>query len=481
MGLKNETEILLDKAEKAFESSWNVLLKMKRQNLSGEDAISLLEFQSHLAKILFAIEKCRNKIIQEEKRLVKNKNRYKNQWFVQRLKSLGNCKKSLELVTNIGKAIGDSFAYWFYRWDLDLLEEHKKHQIIRNFPTGIGGIGEIEFTEKIKHLQNKLVIYHGTTNILRIGDISLFDLETLQIVALGELKTKKVGKNQISIDLIITSPKTRDVFEVKNIKKAEPIDYIDKARLERQLNSISKALNIYNPIKDDNRLKLQKDLHDKFNTKPVVELYGISNRKKLSSIKVSDGLIFTGIKNNSKSFINKFLVDRKYSTKEGDYDQIIEVVKQTMKENSLNNGIILNELLYNKNNDIFYASGASPLFWLPVSDHILKDIYFKSFFVVILFNPVHLIDKLVEKGVHVISKYYNMDDTFKPNRNGQIRIERFDSFIPYITYHLQTEESIIDSIEVVQNEIKEKNIKHNMRFDFKIQQMMLDNYKKPNR
>lgn len=481
MGLKNETEILLDKAEKVFESSWNVLIKMKRQNLNGEETISLIKFQSHLANILFSIEKCRNKIIQEEKRLVKNKNCYKNKWFVQRLKSLGNCKKSLELVTSIGKAIGDSFAYWFYRWDLELLEEHKKHQIIKNFPTGIGGIGEIEFTEKIKHLDNKLVIYHGTTNILRIGDISLFDLETLQIVALGELKTKKIGKNRISIDLILTSPKTRDVFEVKNIRKAEPIDYFDNARLERQLKAISKALNIYNPVKDDKRLNIKKDLLDKFNTKEIEELYGISNRKKLSSIKVSNGLIFTGIKNNSKSFINKFLVDRKYSTTEDDNDQIIEVVKQTIKDKSSNNGIILNELLYNKNNEIFSASGAAPLFWLPVVDHILKDIYFKSFFVVILFNPVHLIDKLIEKGIHLKSKYYHSDESFKPDKKGQIRVERFDSFIPYITHHLQTEKSIIETIEVVQNEIKEKKIKHNMRFDFKIQQVILDNYKKPNR
>ena len=482
MGLKKETEVLLTKAEKVFDSSWEVLIKMKRQNFDKGEEISLIEFQSHLANILFSIEKFRNKIIKEEKRIIKNKKQYDNDWFVQRLKSLKNYKQSLEIVTSIGKAIGDAFAYWFYRWDLDLLEEHKEHQLIKSFPTGIGGIGEIEFTEKIKLLdKNKLVIYHGTTNILRIGDISLFDLEKMQIVALGELKTEKIGTNEISINLILTSPKSRNIFDVKKVGKAQPLEYFDKARLERQLKSISKALSIYSPKEDEKRLNIKKDLFDRFNSKELEELYKTSKRNKLSSLKVSEGLVFAGIKNNSKTFKNKFLAIEKYTAKENDHDQIVEVVKQTLKNNSENNGIIISELLYNKNNEVNSAKGTVPIFWLPISEGLLKDLYFKSFFVVVLFNPVHLIDKLMEKEIQLKSKYYKTIDTEKSNKNGQLRVERFDSFIPYITNHLQTENSIIESIEVVQNKIKGEKIKHNMRFDFKIQQIIFDNYKKPNR
>lgn len=481
MGFKKETEIYITKAEKVFASSWKVLIAMKDQNTNKEDVISLIEFQSNLANILFSLEKLRHKIIQEEKRIVKNKNIYNAKWFIKRLRLLGSYKKAIEKVSNIGKALGDAFAYWFYREDLELLEEHRSHVKIKHFPTGTGAIGEIEFIEKIKHLDNKLVIYHGTTTILRIGDVSLFDLENMQIVALGDLKTKKIGINQITVNLILFSPKARNVFEVKNIGKAEPFEYFDNARLKRQINSMTKALRIYDPQKDESHQNIDKDLYDKFNTKKLDELHSISNFKKLSSLKVSDSIIFTGFKDNTRAFKDKFLKNRQYHPTEDDKEMLVNLVKQIMKPESPNNGIIITELLYTENNEVYSARGTVPLFWLPISNDVLKEIYFNTFFVGVLFNPVYLIDTLIQKGFHLKSKYYHVTDNLKDNKNGLLRIEGFDLFIPYIIHHLQSENSIIETIEIIQKEVKTKKIKQNMGFQIKMQQILFSSYKKNSR
>ena len=96
----------------------------------------------------------------------------------------------------IGRSLGDSFAWFFYHSERKHLEEHLKHERQLHMPPGIGGIGELEFLDKTRVIDNHLVIYHGTTTFLRIGDVSFLDMKTLRLTAIGELKTKEIGPKE---------------------------------------------------------------------------------------------------------------------------------------------------------------------------------------------------------------------------------------------------------------------------------------------
>ena len=199
MSLKVEIEELINKADSVFKAKWNVLCFLKEPTNTPELAKSIVDFQIDLADILVDIEKFRQKIVKEEKRLKKNIARYKKDWFITRMKTLAHYRKVLLKFNVMGKSIGDAFVFWFYRFDLELLNEHFNHERTLYPPLGIGGIGELEFVRKIRIVDGKIGIYHGITNILRIGDVSFFDIKNLNIVSIGEIKTKKKGENTIEI------------------------------------------------------------------------------------------------------------------------------------------------------------------------------------------------------------------------------------------------------------------------------------------
>lgn len=55
-------------------------------------------------------------------------------------------------------------------------------------------------------IDEKLLLYHGITTFLRIGDFTLIDLKTMEISAIGELKTgRQDGENiQTQVSLVST-------------------------------------------------------------------------------------------------------------------------------------------------------------------------------------------------------------------------------------------------------------------------------------
>jgi len=231
-------------AEKKFTECWSSLLTL-RQN--GVDANELrrviLSFQPTLGGALYKLETLYQKVCQEGRHLVGRRENLNQKGFRKRLHTLNGFKHLLKESSDVGKALGDAYAWCFYEKERELLRKHFEHEPNPHPPTGIGGLGEIEFVTRIPLFRNCLVIAHSTTTFLRLGDISLIDLATGRVAAIGELKTCQAGDSAITIKTFLVGPEwsKKKMREARSVEishshtEPQPLPPQLQERLDRQL------------------------------------------------------------------------------------------------------------------------------------------------------------------------------------------------------------------------------------------------------
>jgi hypothetical protein len=83
-----------------------------------------------------------------------------------------------------------------------------------------------------------LLIYHGTTSFLRMGDVSFIDLNTLKVAAIGELKTQKLNERELGLKLALISGRrdlSPDLSQMRHgTALAQPLDPKLETKLKRQ-------------------------------------------------------------------------------------------------------------------------------------------------------------------------------------------------------------------------------------------------------
>jgi hypothetical protein len=207
-------------------------------------------------------------------------------------------RRILDGTIDVGKVLGDSFAWLFYQKERKLLKEHQKHQRIMRSAVGTGGLGEITFIKRLPKVNHYFVIYHGTTTFLRLGDISMIDTKTLKVAAIGELKSHKLGDTEINITVKLVGPKLMSDLvppgpkyygERPTLRKLEPAQI---ERLNRQITAIE---NSFKPI-ETNTIGTGPELRVDWNIAKLGALYRSSNARKFTYVKADRGLLLAGLK-----------------------------------------------------------------------------------------------------------------------------------------------------------------------------------------
>ncbi len=431
-------------AESALNFCWTTLTKMHDMLTphtvpNTTDVINLISFQDQLATTIFRLQSIRERIIIQEKKIIENKRNYNQDWFVKRLRLLSKFKDGIDKVVNISKSFGDAYAYFFYKFDLELLSNHYSHKRIVNNCAGIGELGELQFIKKIKHVNGNFTIFHGITNILRFGDFSFFDFKTLRIAEIGELKTKKDDGNKLILSIkMLKRPLETDPKRTSLIKDIE----LQKTKKGRQLLGIA---NLLNHVKEEN--SKQASLSNKHYGDSVQELISVTKNGMVKTAQVSPGLAFVCVKLNKANLYNR-IFNQKIKQADKMVNDSAEIALKLVKKDSPNNSIILGQLLY----DIDYTDkngpGTVPLFWHPIKKDLLKHLYFGECIVMSIFNPTHLVMEIEEMGYVVESKYA----TRKDYTDNGIRktLEKFDLFISKIINFLMAESFVVSSLKEIE-------------------------------
>lgn len=465
---------LIDETEARYRKCWETLATLKRaeSSPSAEFSEAMLDFQPTLARALFDLSKMHQALHQEKRRTVAKKARLSPKWFTHRLRTLDGYQQVIKTTTAIGKKLGDSFAWPFYEEERARLPEHYNHQGQPYVPSGLGGLGELKFIENHRVINGHLVLYHGITTFLRVGDVSLIDIRDGSLAALGELKTTKVAEGQLNITLDTVWPSKEGVLAFagagKERKDADdepaPVQLSQRmrARLDRQVTSMSKSFILPNA---DRTVDLENDLH-------IDELEALCKELKTSAVtfrKVGDGYFLFGMRILKRSLASKLMGRYTFSTSEK-LAGLTQEAQSIIRKGSLDNEWWVGSL--NKlGSEYNLTPGMVPLFWWPLDLGVIEAILFQDVWLFSVYNPAHLAAKLRNVGFEVESlKGQRGLRVEKKLGNKTLCIEQFDYFTHLITGQFWKEEAVVEMLSTFADRVEREAVSPYTKIEMRIQQ-----------
>ncbi len=427
---------------------WDILVKFKehKQQFNFEPE-ELLNFQVNLTKIQYKVTQKYFEFSHKRKGLEKEKNKLGIKKFEYERERITKILKFLQHLLVIGKSFGDAFVYIFYSLDREYLNQQLQNvpQSNLTLPRGIGGIGEFEFLKKVKTIDNHFIIYHGITDMLRIGDFTLFDLKNGKVAGIGELKSGKFDESTLTMNLTVIGPKKRN-NNFNNLKKSIPEINDEKRKLideERYKKQVDKMIDSFNYLKkdqsNDERLKV-------FNTPKynhIDDLGKLALEDRFSHRQISNTQLLCRFSYYGESLYDKFNCNE-VDVSKCNFEQIVCDIILPEIENSIQFG----HIHLNVNGRIQQIAGTRPLFWEPITTEVLKKIYFGEIHFFTLYNPGNFFNEMTKKGFkYEYSDRHKAYGLTKKEEEGRTSfVSGINYFLKLITNFLQDESLVINSI-----------------------------------
>jgi hypothetical protein len=435
----------IDAASLNFIWCWERFRKLRRFEVELQD---LFQFQVRLTEGISQLDQTYRRIKGEQEHLVRQKARYRSEWFVSRMAILDVYLKAVKEAIGIGRCLGDGFAWIFYRGESELLEEHAKEQRQLLLPPAIGGIGERAFIEKMQGLGGRFVLYHAITSYLRLGDVSFFNPVTGGITAIGEIKTRHLGGDRYNITLAYVAADAEDL-EIRGVKPSTaedrytPLDKPMQQRLDRQMRQLSSALSKRMKSGDNPGFVSRGQFH--FDA--LERLLRECEKKSFYQGQAGPGLMLAAWRLRHRDSLGKRLLKAN-----GNPDAAIAVVKESVSAildpDLADNSLFVGSLACHEAGYPPIIKGGLPMLWWPLADQQMHDLLFGHVMVMTLFNPAQLWGILRSRGYEVFvnsrSSAVKLTKLFGKRR---IELENFPYFEQLVTHALMDEYAIADMVD----------------------------------
>jgi hypothetical protein len=436
---------VVDEAGLHFEWCWQIFSAFKSGNTDDIDATSIRNFQLRLLDGLELLDGNFKLVKREQRRLVSEKQRYNSHWFRGRMAKLSSFCDSLKETMAVGRAIGDGFAWIFYANERDLVEQHLRSQRQILLPPKIGALGERLTLERLQGFDNKLLIYHGTTTFLRLGDISFVDLKRQSIAAIGELKTRKLNDQEVNVHLVMTATSRDGLPRAKNVGKSNSTRELDAplgAKLNRQLETIGKAMTDAKNPEPSEKISVESVFHY-----DVVErVVSRSNFRRFEFENAGDGLLIGALRvSRSRSLGSRFFdklrkIDEKILG-------IEKIVISIVDESSNNNSIVLGSIGAG-DRDLPLDRTSIPFVFWPISPLTLYNILFGHVVVITIFNPAHFWSAIESRGFLVeLDQRGKFRSATKSDGTKKVGLEHTGYFLNLISRALLSQGSALAMID----------------------------------
>lgn len=465
---KSEIIKVTDKVEKEYLECWKIFKDFRSSNFNID---KLFSFQPKLANAIYKEEEIYYKICEEEQYLIKNKNKYKIEWFKKRMKRLKEYKEFINKVISIGKCIGDGFIYVFYNKDMDLIKKHSKNPRVTHMAKGLGTKAELTFINNTAVLNGCIVLYHGICNFLNIGDISLYSPQNSRIVAIGELKSRQEENNilGISVDFISKINFTGDAIlyapngkqsELKfnsEIKHHEGFPNFVIERLERQIKNMKNMFS-----KDKQEIKKIGDKKAMYYYKELEKICKKSKSKGACVEKVCNSLVIACFINDNKK-LSEHLSSNIKNKKNVETNFDLEEVNKIIIKESKYNSIHLSEL------PLICHYGNVPLAMWNLNINLLKDIIFQRISIFTIFNPAYIIKKLENNG-YTYKKQLDNSISFSKKIDDKRIMELHNAEFHFhlISMFLMSEDEVLNLLQASEDAFLSSNLNGNVKADFEI-------------
>lgn len=471
---EQSTRIFIDSIEPKLESLWETLSILKSYK-GGNSVDKLMNFQHELAQCLADINKKYLEISGQKKTLRKERKAYEKLEFEKIDKDFTLCLEVLKQLIYLTKSIGDAFVWFFYQNEREMLNQHLERQEQFLLPSGFQGrLGELEFVRKFKAFENNIVLYHGITNILRISDYSLINLQTLKLTGISELKTNDLSNDLLELSLYTFGPKNEinDLFEKKESQKLYSSNNNQsksyEERLEKQIKDITSALSSCIEINESHKETMVGISFLEQLEQLIIDNCEASN----TTFKVvGEGLIIAVIRQEGKKLSENLFGNLDRSLELKDRKDFTEAYTSILDLESDQNNILVNPILYNNEGKMSFSPGTKPLFWTPLSPNISKQIYFQEVIAITIYNPLFFKRKLENRDfkfehIEQLKKLCLINTNCKPN----IVIENWAYFLALITNHLLEEDAVFEIIDKYILHVQNSNFQSNTKVGLKFYQ-----------
>lgn len=471
---------LVNDAEADFRQCWAILGTLKATPDSR-----LAEFQPLLTGAMASLERAHRRIAKERQTLITERNRLQRERFVREQRRLDAQQKVLRSALGIGFSLGDAFVWFWYQFDSPLLTEHAKCARQTLPPGGAGG--QIELAAAIA-LQPAiasarfLVLAHGTTTILRLGDVSLIDMRTWRVAAVGEIKSSPAENGIQQAQVVFRGHRAR--FRIKDLQEAlnkaadedrqgdakhgfadtdesitelvrgarepyRPLDLPPKmaSRFKRQQRRLSASLETAQHAEDGHVLRADVEMK----THRYAALDAVVRGAKAGSAfatHAEDGLALVAIRCRGRTLHSRLVHWVNIAKEVERSSQPVETVLKTVVPGSVWNTIILGGIHYGNDDLPLLDAGAMPLAWWPIDGSTAEAVLLQDVCVLTAWNPASLLERFKSAGFEV---------TFEPNQGkltlsrttGNARRTMYDTgFIPNLIRHsLLSESEVVRMIE----------------------------------
>lgn len=458
---KSRVSKLIDEAETKYRTSWSILRRIReREPFSAQD---MLGVQPPLAEAILSLSRLHHQIRQDERALINRKARLQSKWFRDRMALLARYREAVSEAIGVGRMIGDSFAWLFYRNESDLLARHLTEQANHFSPPGVGGVGEVAFISRVPLISGLFVLSHAITSFLRLGDVSLINLETWKVQAIGELKSARVRESEYQVKIVLMGQKDSVLKIVDQLGSPTaglspmPLSPGQKAQLKKQMKRVGSSLSA-----DKTSSGLEK-VGVTTTVSSLKAVYEDLRTARIAYRRAGDGLLILGIKGRRSSLSRRLLAPSVTPDLAALPDFALGIMDRESKENSLHYSLIF----YSETGKPYIMPGVAPLFYWHLPVDCIERIIFHDLIILSIYNPLHLIKKLRSRGFNVQQERDKLKISRRVGRH-IAELEHTAYFLFLITHYFFDEDSVADLIvkasEALPAPPPEEGIRVDLRF-----------------
>jgi hypothetical protein len=402
---------------------------------------------------MMALERAFRRLGAERRRLVARKPNLAESWFVSRLRLIGRREKTINHMLAIGYSLGDAFSWFFYQFDPNMLRQHGTSPRQRHPPVGYGGLAEVAALNALQGHWPWLALLHSTTSLLRLGDITIFNLSTLTVDAIVEVKAGSRSNNVLAAEMCIvrSSPGfaidefaaacSTAAHQSAEVAAVNPLglDSRSRARQQRQFEKLTGVLQVRHskPHIHGGEVEISQPPHSLLDSLIRSVPHGRSR-----SARVSDSLVLVAFRShvrNAHSYLQSESAPKPPATLN------THLVSTVVPESSLNL-IHIGSIHYQRDASPVSWHGSMPVFWWNISRESLRRLIFHEVAVVTLWNHAHLIQRIEAEGLQVDRS--QLPKSLKVSRNDGHATRTFvdASYAARVPRDLASDESILRSI-----------------------------------
>lgn len=294
---------------------------------------------------------------------------------------------------------------------------------------------------RVRDIKGQFVIYHGVTTFLRLGDISLIDLKTQTVTAIGDLKTISSGPAELDISLYFFGPHVaeRIPLDTSADSRVKPEPSLTPKMKSKWENQFKRMVESFSVPKADRTLKV----HTSFQLDALERVASALEAISVVYEKAGDGLMLVGTKSWRTNSLSSSLLGHSVPDLDKHFGEVVSQAKQLIDMEQAKSPKNANSIFIGRLTTAMLI-GTIPIFWWPVQTAFLRKLFFREAFVLTLYNPAHLIKKLRALGYEV--ELVDDGRRHKVSRlvgSGKIEVSGMGHFESLVKDYLMSEDAVV--------------------------------------